>query len=257
MTRHTPAVIVGLVVGLALGLLYTWVISPVKYVDTAPASLRADYRAEYLQMVARAFAVDQDIERARRRVTALGAGDPVETVKTFARQFGAAGGDPATLAALASLADALGLSPPTPPRSTSTAAAQPTLAPSVIPPATPRPLPTRAPTPTLVGTFQFAAQTVVCPSEADARLIQVNTLNAAGQPVSGVEMIVEWSGGLDHFFTGLKPEVSPGYGDYTMITGEVYTVYPANSPAAAVGNLDVPFCADGAPGSWRLDFKQP
>jgi len=33
----------GLLIGLALGLVYAWKISPVRYVDTDPAALRADF----------------------------------------------------------------------------------------------------------------------------------------------------------------------------------------------------------------------
>ncbi len=35
---------VSILVGLALGVIYGWVINPVQYVDTPPSNLRADYK---------------------------------------------------------------------------------------------------------------------------------------------------------------------------------------------------------------------
>src|SRR3970040_228963 len=99
MKRHLPSIALGLVIGLGLGLLYTWVISPVKYVDTSPATLRADYRAEYLQLVARAWVVDGDADRARARIAALGVSDAARAVTAFSQQFAASGGNAETLAA--------------------------------------------------------------------------------------------------------------------------------------------------------------
>jgi hypothetical protein len=39
-------------VGLALGLIYGWYIAPVEWTDAAPVDLRADYRANYLRLLA-------------------------------------------------------------------------------------------------------------------------------------------------------------------------------------------------------------
>ena len=38
--------------GLAAGLYYGWVINPVEYVNTTPDTLRVDYQADYVLMVA-------------------------------------------------------------------------------------------------------------------------------------------------------------------------------------------------------------
>ncbi len=69
-----------LVVGAAAGLAYGWLVQPVKYVDTAPASLRADYRTDYVLMVAEAFQGDGDLDSARVRLAALGPQSPLDTV---------------------------------------------------------------------------------------------------------------------------------------------------------------------------------
>jgi len=52
----------------------------------------------------------------------------------------------------------------------------------------------------------------------------VTVLDADGQPKPNVELFIRWSGGDDHFFTGLKPEIGAGYADFTMEKGETYQV---------------------------------
>ncbi len=62
--------------GIAGGVTYGWVINPVKFVDTTPASLRADYRTDYVLMVAEAFHANQDEALAGRRLAILGTEAP-------------------------------------------------------------------------------------------------------------------------------------------------------------------------------------
>lgn len=64
--------------GAIAGLAYGWLIQPVEFVDTTPDSLRADYRADYVLMVAEAYSDDQDLEAAKRHLAALGPQPPVE-----------------------------------------------------------------------------------------------------------------------------------------------------------------------------------
>ena len=52
------AFLVAIGIGLGLGLYYGWVVSPVAYVDTAPNTLRPDYKADYVLMVAEAYQAD-------------------------------------------------------------------------------------------------------------------------------------------------------------------------------------------------------
>lgn len=74
--------------GLGLGLLYGWVISPLEYVDTSPDSLRADYRADYVLMVAELHQSEQDAALASRRLTLLGSALPPDEIVAQALQFG-------------------------------------------------------------------------------------------------------------------------------------------------------------------------
>ena len=64
------------IIGIALGLFYGWIINPVKFVDTTPASLRADYRTDYVLMVAEAYHADQDVDLAVRRLAIFGSETP-------------------------------------------------------------------------------------------------------------------------------------------------------------------------------------
>jgi hypothetical protein len=67
-------------VGLGLGLLYGWVISPVKYQNTSPDMMRADYQADYVLMVAEVYRADQNLEQASRRLALLSSLPPARVV---------------------------------------------------------------------------------------------------------------------------------------------------------------------------------
>lgn len=64
--------------GVMLGLLYGWVISPSRNAEISPESLRADYRADYVLMVAEIYHADQDVAQAARRLAFLGSQPPAE-----------------------------------------------------------------------------------------------------------------------------------------------------------------------------------
>jgi hypothetical protein len=78
MTRWLPRLGFG-ILGIALGLGYGWKIDPVKFVDTTPASLRADFRADFVLMAAEVFAANHDSEAARRQLAMLGGDSPAAT----------------------------------------------------------------------------------------------------------------------------------------------------------------------------------
>jgi hypothetical protein len=73
--------IVMIAIGVGIGLLYGWVIEPVRYVDTAPDSLRLDYKTDYVLMVAEAYQVEHDLNLAVQRLSLLG-GAPAESTNT-------------------------------------------------------------------------------------------------------------------------------------------------------------------------------
>jgi hypothetical protein len=78
--RTTPRLLFGLTLGLILGLLYGWIIRPVEYLDTAPASLREDYRSDFVLMIAETYANEGDLELARIRLASLGPQPPINFV---------------------------------------------------------------------------------------------------------------------------------------------------------------------------------
>jgi hypothetical protein len=67
---------VTLVIGIALGLVYGWVIDPIQYTDITPNLLREDYQVDYILMVAEAYQQDFDPDTAARRLAILGSQSP-------------------------------------------------------------------------------------------------------------------------------------------------------------------------------------
>jgi hypothetical protein len=64
--------VIGLIAGLGLGLLYAWIISPVKWVDGTPEQMRADLRQDYLRMIVDSYSVNADADLAITRYENLG-----------------------------------------------------------------------------------------------------------------------------------------------------------------------------------------
>jgi hypothetical protein len=73
--------LITLAIGIALGLVYGWVIAPVEFIDTTPETLRADYRADYVLMIAETYHADKDTELAARRLAIIGSQAPADIVK--------------------------------------------------------------------------------------------------------------------------------------------------------------------------------
>jgi hypothetical protein len=94
-------------IGAAAGLYYGWVINPIRYVDAAPAVLRADYKADYVLMTAEAYRADGDMELALERLALLGGASPAESVALATVFAVKAGYGEADLALMQSLADAI------------------------------------------------------------------------------------------------------------------------------------------------------
>jgi hypothetical protein len=71
---------VAMLIGIALGLVYGWTISPVQYTDVPPTILREDYRTDYVLMVAEAHQNEQNPEAAARRLAIFGSESPAQVV---------------------------------------------------------------------------------------------------------------------------------------------------------------------------------
>ncbi len=58
--------------GIGAGLVYGWAINPAKYDITPPDTLRADYKADYVLMVAEIYHSDHNLPAAIQRLTFFG-----------------------------------------------------------------------------------------------------------------------------------------------------------------------------------------
>ena len=121
---------------------------------------------------------------------------------------------------------------------------------------TPRPTATASPTPG--GPFVLTVREEVCTAGQPPRL-QIQTYDGSGQPVPGLEIVVTWEGGEEHFFTGLKPELGLGYADFNLTPGVNYTVRVAQA-AQIIDDLQAVACpAEGGGefwGGWQLRYEQ-
>ena len=133
----------------------------------------------------------------------------------------------------------------------------PTTQPTAIFTTTPRP--TRTPTPTPGTPFELVNQFTFC-EPAQPGLLQVFLENGAGKPAAGIELVITWFGGEEHFFTGLKPEMGYGYADYQMTENVDYAL-SLSAGGTRVTGLGPPTCTDTSghtyPGGIHLEFKQP
>jgi hypothetical protein len=325
--RGSWYLVTGLLFGVAIGLLYAWVISPTRFVDTFPSALRPEYKDRYRALIAAAYMADGNLVRAKARLELLKDSDVYTTLAQQAQRSLAAGNNPDEARALGLLSVALGqgaapaatISAPVTPTMQTTAQAilatvsqrtpditsPPTLAstatatftpqpsatltntpvvsatqvassgtqtvtltlavrrtatPTTTPAPTLTPLPTATPSPTPGAPFVLDRQDRICDPNVKEPSIQVLASDAAGQPVPGVEVVVTWDGGETHFYTGLKPELGPGYADFTMTPGITYTLRLGDG-GQPVNGLTADQCSQTGGGAYwgslRLRFKQP
>jgi len=104
----------GVVLGIILGILFAWVISPVEYVDTAPESLKDEFKDQYRVLIASAYVANGDLVRAKARLGLLDEADIYLVVAEQAQQMLAEGGSVEEAQALGRLALALGQKIPQP-----------------------------------------------------------------------------------------------------------------------------------------------
>ncbi len=284
MTRRVIETLAALAVGFAIGVLYAWVISPTRYVDTTPDTLAPDFKDQFRTAIASAYAATHNLDRARARLVLLGDSDPVQALTAQAQRMLAAGQPFEVAQEVAQLASDLAsgvasvapeLPSPIVVAESATAAASPGVA-SVAPPAsgsptpqsqatpvpidTPTPRPTSTPIPTPAIPFQLVSQDQVCNQNLTDGLLQVSVLDRNGHSMPGVQITVTWANGEENFFTGLKPDISNGYADYVMQPGVAYSIRVANT-GTPVSGLLAPSCpvpgAQTYTGGLKLTFQQP
>jgi hypothetical protein len=89
-------IVLALIVGVGVGLAYGWVIDPVEFFDLTPDTLRADFKADYVLMIAETYRVEQDPGLAARRLAFFGSQSPSSIAAdglAYARAFGFADSD--------------------------------------------------------------------------------------------------------------------------------------------------------------------
>jgi hypothetical protein len=254
----------GFVIGIVLGLVYAWLISPQGTQDTSPASLQPEFKDQYRAMIAAAFVSTGNLPRAEARLALLGDADAVIALSEQAQRTLGEGKSPIEAQSLGLLAVALGqddsgalptlgasISPTvvqnsstaqdaTPQPAATESSSEPTsteAALNSLPPPTElspqatstilltaTPLPTRTPTATPGSPFVLQSNTFVCDTNLPTPLIQVIAEDSDGDPLPGEEITTSWEDGQDRYFTGLKPELGLGYADYLMTPGIVYQV---------------------------------
>jgi hypothetical protein len=103
----------GLAIGALIGLLYSWLVQPVQYTNTTPASLRQEFKDQYRVMIAAAYMANGDLVRAKARLELLKDEDVYQILAEQAQRSLADGNSPEEARALGLLAVALGQGPPT------------------------------------------------------------------------------------------------------------------------------------------------
>jgi hypothetical protein len=263
------------------------VISPLRYIDTTPSTLRADFKDQYRVLIASAYKADHNIGRAKARIALLGDADPIQALTAQAQRMLGAGESFNIIQDVAGLATDLNsgvasVPPAASPNPTSYLAAipptqfvpgsntgtpveiveSPTLEPTsqTVVFDTPTPRPTRTPIPTAGAPVILASQDAVCNPNLTEGLMQISVLDSHHHQMAGMEIIINWPGGEEHFFTGFKPEIANGYADYIMQPGVIYTVR-VGKPGIPVPNLSSPACPDTSgqtfTGGLKLVFQQP
>jgi hypothetical protein len=230
----------------------------------SPAQLRPADKEEYLLLVSRAFVADGDLDRAKRRLAALGEPDFGHALSAQLEKYLRRGMPAEVMGELAALAAAIGVNSPavalfvaptSPAGAPSRAAETGTPRPSDTPAP---PAPTPGPQATPLPLFRLRARERLCRPAGPAASLQFLILDAAGRPMPGVELVVRWDEGEDRFFTGLQPEIGAGFADFAMSPDVSYEASVAAGSPAVSGLSAVPCSAalGGGTGGWRLTFQR-
>lgn len=292
MRRFPWDILFTLLLGLGLGLAYAWLIAPLRVTDSTPDALRADFKDYYRSAIAASYTANRNLPRAEARLAVLGDENLLEALNSQAQRLNASG-EFAEADRIVELAVALEIGTSLLPVPTTTtepfsAAPNPT---DTLPPATdelsfiltetpvgipptaetplqatepassnPTPRPTRTAIPTIGVPFALIAQDEVCDATLPDGLLQVMVFSASRRQVAGARIIINWENGEEQFFTGLKPELGNGYGDFNMSPEVIYTVRLAAGSEIAVG-LIAPTCQTASGESFlggiKLTFQQP
>ncbi len=247
--------LVCLVIGLGLGLFYTWRISPIIETNTRPDQLRAEDRLNYIVAVALDYAYQEDLDRTYTLLAEIDPStDPFQLAANTVCDMKNKGRvqTSADIEVARYLISIFRFQPGVTPScdltvfATSLPPTLVTLAPTIPPTPSPVPVASKTPTPDLqsnatitpdivsppptaiTGDFVIVSERPFCDPENSGIIeIFVREANtAAGVP--GIEVSVQWStprGQVSQsFYSGLKPNRGDGYADFEMEAGNTYQV---------------------------------
>ncbi len=275
-------VVVGLLLGLAGGLITTWFVVPLTYVDTYPPMLAPRYRQDWARMVVWGYAIEGNWDRTQVRLLNLAEdevatvatdvlnravvlGHPMEVIQRIARlaaDYGASGpGVAVYLDGGDMLIDGtLPVVPPAPSASSDLTPTPSSQAPTVTPTATRRSRPTVTPTPlpTPEPPFRVVSQTLTCALEPVIAIsLEVSrTVEVRGREVSeqvGLpmrEIWLIWESGADRAITGFRPEIGLGYADFDVEPGHVYNLYIDSPTGPPVLTVQIEPCPPDEGAGW-------
>jgi hypothetical protein len=245
--------------GVAGGLLYTWVLEPVDSYESAPDGLRDRDRLLYLTLIGDLYAYEGDLEAAEARLASLGVQADGSTLAEYVEIYLDEDGRLEEVRNLAHLAQDLGASGGVLAIFVAESTPSPVPSPTVAEAATAFPTPPPSPTP--LPSFHLTEQTALCAEAGEPGKIRVWIQDVQGNPLPGMEVVVSWANGQDRFFTGLRPEQSPGYGDFEMAPGIEYEVslagFRGDEVQELTADLQPGFCQEGVKAvDWRLVFRE-
>jgi len=258
MKRRIGAIVLALALaaGLAAGLAFAWGLAPVAYLNASPDSLEPQHKLVYLAVVGDLYATEGDLERAKVRLSALGVEPDGSTLAGSIEQYLDGGGRTEEVRSLARLAQDLGATGGV----LLVFGATPKASTPVVPDTTALP-PTQPVTPTLGLTFRLVEQTATCAPTKQSGKIIVRVRDAAGNGMPGVRLAVSWATGQDRFYTGLRPELGPGYADMQMARGVEYELSVADARSDVARGLTAELAAGVCPSTslsldWQVVFQQ-
>jgi hypothetical protein len=124
----------------------------------------------------------------------------------------------------------------------------PTIRPTPLPTSTLHP--TATPTRILDAPFKLKTKQEICDGSVPPGLLQIEVTGIDRKSLPAVQIHVLWQNGEDSFYTGLAPEISPGYADFVMTPGSTYDVIVGEASTAVKGLAANDRCG------LRLEFVQ-
>ncbi len=100
--------IIMIAAGIAIGLYYTWIVNPVKFIDATFFDLRQDYKADYVLMVAEIYNKNPNLLQTMMRIDRLLEESPEKAVENAIVNAGQLGYSETDVDMLYQLNDAIG-----------------------------------------------------------------------------------------------------------------------------------------------------